>query len=63
MPSNGQHSFLQLESEPEQKVAQCVNALERATLISTQKRFLLKVTSGGVNALERATLISTMEEK
>ena len=59
MPSHGQHSFLRRHILLNLPVAGCVNALARATLISTCCRtagpFWI---SRSVNALARATLIS-----
>ena len=60
MPSNGQHSFLLGLLGRRGGFSDCVNALKRATLISTRWRVLLTPCTGScVNALKRATLIST----
>ena len=59
MPSNGQHSFLLSKPFLILWPVRCVNALQRATLISTEKISIAHNGSSRVNALQRATLIST----
>ena len=64
MPSHGQHSFLRIAMHWTMCHWKSVNALTRATLISTNDCRRWKWTEGGcVNALTRATLISTYPSK
>ena len=61
MPSNGQHSFLLSYAKKVVMKYARVNALKRATLISTENAKDINRMAKGVNALKRATLISTKE--
>ena len=60
MPSNGPHSFLQTQAAECLRKTVRVNALKRATLISTLEmgESCCRI-QGRVNALKRAALIST----
>ena len=59
---NRWHSFLQVSSSFYLCRMLCVNALQRATLISTTKGVRNRCYCCCVNALQRATLISTYKK-
>ena len=63
MPSNGLHPFLQKFRYGRTTISIRVNALKRATSISTKKKNALRNLKQCVNALKRATSISTDKEE